>query len=453
MKDHYDVSKVPIPMDLLVLESGSDAQVVRSSIKGMGAVTTTVIPKGQAAPDPRLARTTSAASGGSGGLQHTNTMTSVGSTSTAPSLVPITTIDSNAKDDKIMYPFRIKHLGRSESYTLFAPSAASRQEWCEAIIVAKTKHAEQLHSQNSEPFGLRVLADTAFGYEGLLAPSKRIAIRGTPLDRAIQESEKKYAGQGRPAPVCRAQVNCATVFNQPYGRLMCAVGTDYGVFISEYQNPRGWMRVRVTTPSQKHIDDTYTQQAVQMQRVTQIAVLEEFNLFLMISDKVLIAYHLDVICPPSGNAHAPGDASSRRAPQKLSGSRDVGFFVTGKMKDRALVFYKKRDGINSTFKVLEPVLQKSATSARVSYHRPPAVVRPEFFREYDEFYIPTECYSLNLFQTSLAIATVRGVEVLNLEKKMPWTVPNLRSENTETQAHLASIANRIKDLRPLGCLG
>lgn len=33
---------------------------------------------------------------------------------------------------------------------------------------------------------------------------------------------------------------------------------------------------------------------------------------------------------------------------------------------------------------------------------------------------------------------------------MPWTVPNLRSENSETQAHLASIANRIKDLRPLG---
>ena len=168
-------------------------------------------------------------------------------------------------------------------------------------------------------------------------------------------------GQGRPAPVCRAQVNCATVFNQPYGRLMCAIGTDYGVYVSEYQNSRGWMRVRVETHSPTR-DGTYEKQAIQMQRVTQIAVLEEFNLFLMIADKILIAYHLDVICPPSGNALPQGDASSRRAPQKLSGSKDVGFFVTGRMKDRALVFYKKRDGINSTFKVLEPVLQKSATS-------------------------------------------------------------------------------------------
>jgi hypothetical protein len=191
-------------------------------------------------------------------------------------------------------------------------------------------------------------------------------------------------------------------------------------------------------------------QAIQMQRVTQIAVLEEFNLFLLISDKVLVAYHLDVVCPPSGNAPQQGDASSRRAPQKLSGSRDVGFFVTGRMKDRALVFYKKRDGINSTFKVLEPVLQKSATSRSRFLPSSSRRGQTEFFREYDEFYIPTECYSLNLFQSSLAIATVRGVEVLNLEKKQPWTVPNLRSDNAETQAHLASIANRIKELKPLG---
>ena len=450
MKDYYDVSKVPIPMDLLVLESDKDLPVVKSGVKGIGAVTTTVVPRGPQAPDPRLNRTTSTTSDGSGQqLQHTNTAASLGSSGTNPSLVPITAIETIAKDDKTMYPFRIKHLGRAEVYTLFAPSAQNRLEWCDAIITAKTKHAEQLYSQNSEPFRLRVLADTAFGYEGLSYPSRRIAIQGTPLDRAIAESEKKYAGQGRPAPVCRASVNCATVFNQPYGRLMCAVGTDYGVYLSEYQNSRGWMRV-----SAKHsphsTDAAYHGQAIQLQKVTQIAVLEEFNLFLLISDKVLIAYHLDVVCPPSGNAPSQGDASSRRAPQRLSGSKDIGFFVAGRMKDRALVFYKKRDGINSTFKVLEPVLQKSATTRSRFLPSSSRRGQTEFFREYDEFYIPTECYSLNLFQTSMAVATVRGVEVLNLEKKMPWTVPNLRSENPETQGHLASIANRIKELKPLG---
>ena len=85
-----------------------------------------------------------------------------------------------------------------------------------------------------------------------------------------------------------------------------------------------------------------------IQRVTQIAVLEEFNVFLSICDKSVVAYHLDQICPLPG---ASANDSVRRAPQKLSGSRDVGFFATGKMKDRTLVLYKKRDGLSSIFKV------------------------------------------------------------------------------------------------------
>ncbi|EXJ62627.1 hypothetical protein A1O7_03065 [Cladophialophora yegresii CBS 114405] len=431
---YYDVSKVPIPMDLLVLESSNDPAVVKSSMKGIGAVTTVAVPRGQVAPDTRLNRAQSTASGGTPGpLTHTSTNLSIGSGNTSQSMVPITTLDSgNSKEEKIMYPFRVKHLGKTETYTLYAPSAQNRQDWCEAIIQAKTRHAESLHQQNAEPFKMRVLADTAFAYEGLTYPAKRILIKGTPLDRAVQEAEKMFEGQGRPAPVCRAPVNCATVFNQPYGRLMCAVGTDYGVYISEYQNSRGWVR------------------AIQMQRVTQIAVLEEFNLFLLISDKALIAYHLDVVCPPTGNPVAQNDASSRKAPQKLSGSKDIGFFVTGRMKERTLVFYKKRDGIASTFKVLEPVLQKNTTSR--SRFLPSSTRRgqTEFFREYDEFYIPAECYGLNLFQSSLAISTARGVEVLTLEKKQTWSVPNLRSEEAATQAHLSSIASRIKDLKPLG---
>jgi hypothetical protein len=91
-------------------------------------------------------------------------------------------------------------------------------------------------------------------------------------------------------------------------------------------------------------------QVISNPKVTQIAVLEDFSLFLLISDKSLIAYHLDVVCPVGGVP--PANDNARRAPQKLSGSRDVGFFTTGKMKDRTLVMYKKRDGISSTFKVI-----------------------------------------------------------------------------------------------------
>lgn len=183
-----------------------------------------------------------------------------------------------------------------------------------------------------------------------------------------------------------------------------------------------------------------------MQRVSQVAVLEEFNLFLLIADKSLLAYHLDVICPASHNGPAPTNDSARKAPQKLSGSKDVGFFCTGKMKDRTLVFYKKRENLNAVFKVLEPVYQKSSEKkGRVAaglFKRGTT----EFFREYDEFYIPTECTGMNLFQSSLSVSTARGFEVLTLDKKQPWSVPDLNAE------HVQNIAQHVKDQRALRML-
>lgn len=248
----YDVSKVPIPMDLIVLESTSDDPVVKSSMKGIGAVTTTVSSnRVPTASDARLNRTTSNSTNvsgpGPGTLNHTNTntsVTSVGTSGSGKTLVATTNLENpNNKDEKIMYPFRVKHLGKTEVYTLYAPSKQNREDWCEKIIEAKTKHAESLFRQNAEPFRLKVLADAAFAYDSFSGGPRRIVIKGTPLDRAIRDAERKYAGEARPGPVCRATVNCATVFNQPYGKLMCAIGTDFGVFVSEYDNPRGWNRV------------------------------------------------------------------------------------------------------------------------------------------------------------------------------------------------------------------
>jgi hypothetical protein len=153
-----------------------------------------------------------------------------------------TTVLDNGKDEKIMFPFRLKHLGK-ETYTLFAPSAQNRAEWCDKLIIAKTKHAAALFTQNAEPFRLRVMADAAFAYENAIPLQKSITIKGTPLDRSIEEVEKLFSNAGRPVPICRAKVNCATAFQQPYGKPMVAVGTDIGVYISDYDNPRGWTKV------------------------------------------------------------------------------------------------------------------------------------------------------------------------------------------------------------------
>lgn len=179
-------------------------------------------------------------------------------------------------------------------------------------------------------------------------------------------------------------------------------------------------------------------------RVTQIAVLEEFSLFLIIADRSLIAYHLDVVVPPS-DFPAPQHDSARRAPQKLSGTREVSFFATARMKDRTLVFYKKRESLHSVFKVLEPVFQKSSEKkSRLFGKRFGGGGTTEFFREFDEFYIPAECFTINLFNAYIAISTQRGFELLTLDKKVPMSIPDLKSPE------ISSIAARLAGQKPLG---
>lgn len=232
-------------MDLLVLESTNDDPVVKAPMKGIGAVTT----RAQTLQESRSTRgsvTSVNGTGGPGTLAHTNTGSSTASITTVTStktLNPPTILDG-AKDEKLMFPFKIRHLGKAEMYTLYAPSAQNRQDWCEKIIQAKTRHAASLFKQNAEPFRLRVIADTAFGNDINSGATKSIIIKGTPLDRAIQEVEARFTGAGaRPGFVCRAQVNCAAAFNHPYGCAKLAIGTDYGVYISDADNPRGWTRV------------------------------------------------------------------------------------------------------------------------------------------------------------------------------------------------------------------
>jgi hypothetical protein len=231
--DKFDVSRLPIPMDLLVLESEDDDPVVRAGYRGIAAVN----PAAEKVKGVGLGRATN--SPGPGTLQHTSTSTSFGSGNTGTSGKPMVVQDNN-KD--VLYPFKIKHLGK-ETYTLYATSANNRAEWCDKLIIAKTRHAAALFAQNAEPFRLRVMADAAFAYDSAMPSQKAITIKGTPLDRSVEEVEKLFLQQGRPVPICRARVNCATSFNQPYGKHMLAVGTDIGVYVSEYDNPRGWSKV------------------------------------------------------------------------------------------------------------------------------------------------------------------------------------------------------------------
>lgn len=172
-------------------------------------------------------------------------------------------------------------------------------------------------------------------------------------------------------------------------------------------------------------------------------MLEEFSTCLVTADKSLIAYPLETIAPTS-NFPAPSHDSVRKAPQRLA--KDAAFFATARMKERMLIFYKRKEGMHTLFKVLEPVFQRSSERRpRIFGGRRGGNGATESFRDFDEFYLPTECYSLNIFQTYIAVATQKGFEMLTLDKKQTMSVPSGLNQPT-----IANIANRVRDQKPLG---
>jgi hypothetical protein len=94
--------------------------------------------------------------------------------------------------------------------------------------------------------------------------------------------------------------------------------------------------------------------------------------------------------------------------------------------------------------VLEPVFQKSTEKKGRFAMSSLKSGKTEFFRDFDEFYIGTECMGMNMFHSALAISTQKGFEVMTLDKKQPVSIPDLEAP------HVAAIAQKLGGQKPLG---
>ena len=112
----------------------------------------------------------------------------------------------------------------------------------------------------------------------------------------------------------------------------------------------------------------------------------------------------------------------------------------------------KKSGVKeSVFKALEPVRQSErqrgpgAGSHGWLRLRPD---KPEFFRNYKEFFIPTMVTSLQFHRSKLALVGSRGVEIMDLDDMRTMTVPAFPS--TRVDRTFAALAKRCEDAQTLG---
>ncbi|KAF9435822.1 RHO1 GDP-GTP exchange protein 2 [Entomortierella beljakovae] len=182
------------------------------------------------------------------------------------------------------------------------------------------------------------------------------------------------------------KVNCSATLEN--GKRL-VIGTDTGVFVGK---PKGQF-IKI----------------IPRERVSQVDVLEDERILLVLAEKQLLAYGLEALDPADPNS------PSKRA-RKLGTS--VSFFKTGICQNRTLVGIVKNssNALNqsSTIKTLEPIEQAGFKKNKHTLRNMLRVGNAELFKLYKDFYIPRETNSLHFLRNTLCVGCSKGFELIDL---------------------------------------
>ncbi|KAF9371080.1 RHO1 GDP-GTP exchange protein 2 [Podila verticillata] len=182
------------------------------------------------------------------------------------------------------------------------------------------------------------------------------------------------------------KVNCSATYDN--GRRL-VIGTDAGVFVGK---PKGQF-IKI----------------IPRERVSQVDVLEDERILLVLAEKQLLAYGLEALDPNDPN-------SPNKRAKKLGSS--VSFFKTGVCQNRTLVGIVKNSSNaldpSSTIKTLEPIEQDGAKKNKHSLRKMLGGGNSELFKLYKDFYIPRETNSLHFLRNTLCVGCSKGFELIDL---------------------------------------
>ncbi|KAF8677361.1 hypothetical protein RHS04_05906 [Rhizoctonia solani] len=311
----------------------------------------------------------------------------------------------DAQDSRSIYPFGIHYSGRAGGISqFFIDSQAAREEWRQKLEEAI--EMRKVVQDSNKVFELETLSDETF------AQPKGYASNSSWND------ESSFAG---------GKVTCTVPFSTADGRGLVAIGCAEGVWIGLRHDPKSIRRV------------------LHLKAVTQCAMLEDFGIFLVLADKAFFAYHIEALVPTAGTAQM--NSAQNRTPQRLSGNKDVQFFSVGQLAGRTLVVYMKKKGMESVFRVLEPIIHKinEPTRAGGAFSRFGfGQQRSEWFRIYRDFFLPSEAFDLVFLKAKVAILCTKGFEIMDLADFKSVTIPQ------RDDARFANVARRCDSCRPLG---
>ncbi|KAI1320170.1 RHO1 GDP-GTP exchange protein 2 [Mortierella claussenii] len=249
-------------------------------------------------------------------------------------------------DSKSGYPIVFTHIGRyGGSFTLYATTHAGRKNWMDKI----QKQIQALKNK----------ADSW---------------------KLVPVSERFFFASNK--------VNCSATMGKK-SAMRLVIGTDAGVFVGK---PKGQF-VKI----------------ISRERVSQVDVLEDERILLVLAEKQLLAYGLEALDPTDPN-------SPNKRAKKLGSS--VSFFKTGVWQNRTLVGIVKNSSnaldASSTIKTLEPIQHDDSKKNKHSLRTMLRGGNTELFKLYKDFYIPRETNSLHFLRNTLCVGCSKGFELIDL---------------------------------------
>ncbi|KAK9370724.1 CNH domain-containing protein, partial [Lipomyces kononenkoae] len=393
-------------------------------------------------------------------------------------------LNSKDGDTDKQYPFRIEHLGRKGArYTFYVTAENDRREWCNCIESAKRGFAIRMQSFRAEPFALEVISDLAFGYSSEdKAPETPVQSTVGVVERALRAAEFDIGDAAKDSSLhalINSRVNCAATFfpddlgtrastnrtmssylqtssRKPYA----IVGCDWGVYLSDGSSPRSWIPILSLT------------------KVTQIQILPDFGIAILLANKALVAYDLEALLaanPMEVANISPNMHPSKRieewlmrretvhqkialTPHQISRHEFTGFSV-GILRGRTIVAgYKKDSSILgsvddavTTLKIFEPVagrlrdFDERDVQLDDDYVRVDRVLlmrkdvngtgrslaTMDIARETDSVVIQKQISGVTVLKKSIALRSEKGFEIMPLPIRSTVNIPIQDSGNND----------------------
>ncbi|RPB05238.1 CNH-domain-containing protein [Choiromyces venosus 120613-1] len=268
------------------------------------------------------------------------------SSSLIPGTKTIKNIPNDFNSKEKGYPITFQHLGkRGYTVPLFASSVVSRRKWIEHIEAQQSVLRER-----SSIFTRTILCDDFFN-----------------------------AGN---------RVSCLVPID---GGRKLVYGTDSGIYVSERKPREGASAV--------------PKKVIEVNKVDQIDVLEEFSILLLLSEKTLMSVPVEGLDPNDTTL-------ANKRPKKVAGHTN--FFKAGVCLGRVLVCCVRSSSLSSTVKVYEPLDTLARGKGRPAFR---GLLRggQDTLKAFKEFYIPSESTSIHFLKSKLCVGCSKGFEVVSLE--------------------------------------